>query len=132
MKNIYIASLLFLTMLIISRSKVYAAITVDCSNGEPVGNQSAITYCLQNIYSMLSGRSSPNMTPSRSVGGGIAISSMPAVAIGSAQPAFVDISSSLSPKIFYYLKDTMLADFVFKIVVIFGVGYLVTRSLFKR
>ncbi len=41
--------------------------------------------------------------------------------------------SSASPAILYNLiKDGMLYDFIFKFVMIFGVGYLISYNIFKR
>jgi hypothetical protein len=122
MKNIYIVGLLFLTIFILGGSKVYATPPNLCSGGYDTSKQEATPMCIEYLIQMLKPTVSGTYPQ-----GSINIRSFPAEA-----PAFVDISSSLSPNVFNYLKDNMLADFVYKIVVIFGVGYLVTRSLFKR
>jgi hypothetical protein len=126
-KNIYIVGFLFLTFVFLGGSKVYGA-TVPCSNGENVQSNMATNYCLQYLINVLTRGTDPTSTPNSK----LTISSMPTVAISSVQPSFVDISSSLSPNVFNYLKDSLLADFVFKFVMIFGVGYLVGNHIFKR
>jgi len=121
------SSLIVLFFAIIIMPVAYGA-TVPCSNGENVQSNMATNYCLQYLINVITRGTDPTSTPNSK----LTISSMPAVAISSSAPTFVDIDSSVSPKLFLFLKDNMLMDFVFKFVMIFAVGYLVASQVFKR
>jgi hypothetical protein len=108
-------------MFILGGHKAYAA-PVECSMGIDSGKSEATTACLNYIMNML--KNTPSGTYPQ---GNINVRSFPADS-----PAFVDISSSASPRLYAYLKDNYLFDFVFKFVVIFGIGYLIAMPIFKR
>lgn len=117
----------FLALALLATGTAYGA-TVPCSNGENVQSNMATNYCLQYLINVITRGTDPTTAPNSR----LTIASMPAVAISSGAPSFVDISSSLSPNVFAYLKDNMLADFVFKFILIFGVGFLVAQSVYKK
>ena len=110
-KNIYILGLLFLCMILFS-GRAYA---ITCSNGND-NNASGTNYCIQYLIDHLVGTSSP-----------------PAHVIVTSQPDNVlALTSSPPTRLYSLIKDTMLFDFVFKFIMIFGVGYLVGNHIFKR
>lgn len=126
MKNINILILLLLTMVLFSG-------TAFACGTDPEFNNDAQRQldCLRKIYWGLGSMqtSSANAVPDTSVTKEIQAVKQGILASNSSL-ASIEIKSGSNLVIL--IKDILLADYVYKIVVIFGVGYLVTRSLFKR
>jgi len=114
-KNIYILGLLFLCMILFS-GRAYAC-------GDTGNDASKTVDCLQKIYWSIGARQSgtANAINTTLTGEVVGVeSAINTLQLKSGSPAVV------------LLRDLTLFDFVFKFIMIFGVGYLVGNHIFKR
>jgi len=115
-KNIYIVGLLFLCMILFS-GRAYA---VECGLS---GNDSAKTVdCLQKIFQGIGTLPSGTATETTSI----------AKEVMKSNSGLATLQLQSGSNSVILIKDLVLMDFIYKFVVIFGIGYLIVTPIFKR
>jgi hypothetical protein len=103
---------------------------VPCSNGAHAEKSEATTYCIQYLINVLTGGTTPTSAPI----GKVQAELTSVMTSGSSVPSGSAIAVSLRNvgDLASYIKDMSLMTFVTDIVLIFGVGYLLAHSIYKR
>jgi len=110
--------------------RALAVSPIPCSNGANADKNEAVSYCIQYMINVLTGGTTPTSAPI----GKVQAELTSVMTSGSNVPSGSAVAVSLRNvgDLASYVKDMSLMNFVTDMVIIFGVGYLLAHSIFKK